>query len=92
MAIVLPTPTTETLVATNVQITGVVNNIEEGRFEIHYMILLEDGTPYKRGQVVINGYDDVKALYAEQDAAMATGKTFEVASAEILYNKVLASL
>ena len=92
MAIVLPTPKTETLVATNVQITGFVNNIEEGRCEVHYIVLLEDGTPYKRGQVVINGYDDVKALYAELDVLISTGKTFEESSTELLYGKVLASL
>jgi len=92
MAQTLSIPITVTNTANTVQITGFVNNIEEERCEIHYMTILEDGAPYKRGNVLIKGYDAVKALYAEQDAATADGKDFETASAEILYAKVLAQL
>ena len=92
MATTLTTPKEEVKVVTTVQVTGFVNNREEERCEIHYITLLEDGTPYQRGQVVINGYDDVKVFYAEMDALLATGKAFEEASTELLYGKVLASL
>ena len=92
MATQLTTPVVETLTTTTVQITGFVNNKEEERCEIHYILLLDNGEPCKRGQVVINGYADVKAFYAEMDALIATGKTFEIASTELLYSKVLASL
>ena len=92
MAATLLTPITHSTTATTVQITSVINSIEESRFEIRYIVLLDDNTPFKRGSVVISGYDGVKALYAEQDAAMAEGKSFEEASTMILYDKVLAAI
>jgi len=92
MAQDLNTPIVETTTATTIQITGFVNNIEEERCEIHYMILLEDGAPYKRGNLVVSGHDEAKALYAEYDTVMAEGKNFETASTEILYRRVLESI
>lgn len=92
MPLLLTTPIVITNTANSVQITGLYNKIEEGCVEIHYMTLLADGTPYQRGDVRIDGYDAVKALYAETDTVMATGLTFEQASAQILYAKVLAAL
>ena len=90
--ITLSTPIVVTTTATTVQITGFVNNIEQGNCEIQYMIMLEDGTPSKRDRVPISGYEAVKALYSETDAIIATGLTFEEASAKILYEKVLAKI
>ena len=92
MATVLNTPIVVTNRATTVQVTGFVNNKEEERCEIHYITLLEDGTPYQRGQVVINGYEDVKAFYAEMDAELSSGKDFEAASGVLLYSKVIEEL
>ena len=92
MATTLNTPIVVTNTATTVQITALVNNVEEERVEIHYMTKLEDGTPYQRGNIQINGKEDVKAMYAELDALISTGKTFEAASGELLYSKVLAKL
>jgi len=92
MAQTLNTPIVITNTANTVQITRIDNNVEEGYLGIQYMTILEDGTPYQRGTVRVDGIDAVKALYAETDTVMATGKTFEEASAEILYGKVLAQL
>ncbi len=90
--ITLTTPIIITSTATTVQITRIDNNIEEGYILVEYLTSLEDSSPYQRGNIKISGYTDIKALYAETDAVMATGKTFEVARAEILYAKVLANL
>lgn len=92
MALILGTPIAVTNTQTSVQITGLVNNLERGNIEVHYMTLLEDGTPYQRGMTTYDGYDEVKNVYAEIDAVIATGKTFEEASTEILYTKVIAHL
>jgi len=92
MATLLNTPIVITNTANTVQITRIDNNVEEGYLAVEYMTILEDGTPFQRGNVRVEGYDAVKALYAETDTLMATGKTFEETSAEILYAKVLAHL
>jgi len=92
MAIILANPVVVTNTATTVQITKIDNNIEHEYLQIEYIILLDDGTPYQRSTVKIEGYDAVKALYAETDVVMGTGKTFEEASTAILYAKVLAQL
>jgi hypothetical protein len=92
MATELTQPITETKVVNTVQVTGFVNNKEEERCEVHYMTFTNDGQPYQRGVVTIDGKDEVKALYAEVDAKLAEGKNFETASAEILYSKVVSIL
>lgn len=92
MAFLLDTPQTITQTLNRFSITKLENDIEDKNINIEYMIYLEDGTPYKRGRVMIEGYDAVKALYSQIDTVMATGKTFEEASSEILYNKVLETL
>jgi hypothetical protein len=102
MATILNTPQVITNTVNTVQITGLVNNVEEGRIEIHYMTLLEDGTPYQRGNIILaevirnaDGTVDTTPIsnaYAQIDAKIATGLTFEQASAEILYAKVLEHL
>ena len=89
MATTLTTPIVITNTANTVQITGILNKVEEERLEIEYIIILEDDTPYKRDRVSIIGKDNVKAIYAETDTIIATGKTFEEASTELLYGKVL---
>ena len=92
MATTLNQPQVITNTVNKVQVTALVNNVEEGRIEIHYITLLEDNTPYQRGNVVVEGYESVKAMYAELDAKIAEGKTFEEASTELLYAKVLSEL
>lgn len=92
MSAIFGTPVITTNTVTTVQITRIDNNIEGEYVNVEYVTLLEDGTPYQRGSVKVRGYDDIKVLYAETDTVMATGKTFEEASAEILYNKVLVHL
>jgi len=81
----LNTPIIETNTANQVQLTGFVDNREEGRVEIHYMILLEDGTYYKRNTITLQG-DDITAFYAE------IGVDFEGQVKEALYNKVLGAV
>jgi len=92
MATTLTQPITETKVVNTVQVTGFVNNKEEERCEIHYITFTNDGQPYQRGVVTIQGKDEVKALYAEMDTELAKGNGFESASATLLYNKVLSIL
>jgi len=94
----LSTPVTMTEVADKVQIVAVINNVERQCLTINYKVLLEDGTTKSTGNMAdtmvvhVQGYDAVKALYAEQDTEMATGLTFEEASAKILYARVIAHM
>jgi acylphosphatase len=81
----LNAPIIETTTANQVQLTGFVDNREEGRVEIHYMTLLEDGTPYKRDTLVIEG-DDIAAFYNE------IGVDFDAEVKEALYAKVLNAI
>jgi len=92
MSTVLNNPLVETKTIDKVQITRIDNNIEEGYIEISYLTLYDNNTPAQRGIVGVKGYDAVKALYTETDILIATGKTFEEASTEILYAKVVAQL
>lgn len=92
MPSLLSTPIVISNEVNKVQITAINNQIEQGFLSVEYILLMSNGTPYRRGDIRFSGYDVVKALYAELDALIATGKTFEVASAELLYSKVLASL
>ena len=79
--------TTVTTVET-VQITRIDNNIEGGYIATEYLLILDNGEQYQRGAFRIEGYEAVKALYAETDIVMATGLTFEEASSKILYDKL----
>tara|TARA_R110000824_G_scaffold91604_1_gene222808 strand:- start:83 stop:343 length:261 start_codon:yes stop_codon:yes gene_type:complete len=81
----LNAPIVETKTASQVQLTGFVDNREEGRVEVHYMTLLEDGTPYKRDTLVIEG-DDVAAFYT------GIGVNFDAEVKEALYAKVLGAI
>ena len=81
----LTTAIVETNTANTVQLTGFVDNREEGRVEIHYLILLEDGTPYKRNTLTMEG-DDITAFYEE------IGVDFEGQVKEALYVKLLEEL
>ncbi len=85
MALVLETPVELVNRVTTIQVTGFVNNREEQRVEVHYITLLEDGTPYQRGQKLINGYDDVKAFYTEFDNRLSNGLGFGQTSKDYLY-------
>jgi hypothetical protein len=81
----LTTPIIETNTAKTVQLTGFVDNREEGRVEIHYLTLLEDGTPYKRNTLTFEG-DDITAFY------VGIGVDFEGQVKEALYAKLLGDL
>jgi uncharacterized protein YydD (DUF2326 family) len=81
----LNTPIIETNTAKTVQLTGFVDNREEGRVEIHYMILLEDGTPFKRNTLTFEG-DDITDFYA------GIGVDFEGQVKDALYAKLLGDL
>ena len=88
-AVNFETPQVITNTVASIKVTGIVNDAENEKVEIHYITFLADGSPYQRGNIVINGYDAVKATYAEIDAEIAKGKGFEDASREVLYKKVL---
>lgn len=51
MAKPLTNPITRTNIIHDVEITAAIINYEEGFTEVHYITLLEDGTPYQRGHV-----------------------------------------
>lgn len=89
-AATLETPKAITNTVTSVKVTGVVNDTERGAIDIHFMTLLEDGTPYQRGNVQITGHDAIKDVYAEIDAKLSTGLTFEESSRQVLYNRAIA--
>jgi hypothetical protein len=89
MAATLETPKEIIQKITTVQITSFENNNEGKYIQINYITLQEDGTPYQRGNIKIEGYNEVKAFYAEMDAILATGKNFEDSSAELLYSKII---
>lgn len=89
-AATLETPKAITNTVTSVKVTGVVNDTERGVIDIHFMTLLEDGTPYQRGNVQITGHDEIKDVYAEIDAKLSTGLTFEESSRQVLYNRAIA--
>ena len=88
----LETPVLVTESIGKVQITKIINHVDTEFFVIEYTTHKPDDSILSQGNIVIEGYDAVKALYAEQDTLMATGKTFEEASREILYDKVLDTL
>jgi acylphosphatase len=81
----LTTPIIETNTANQIQVTGFVDNREDGRVEIHYMLLLEDGTPYKRNVVQFSG-EDINDFYA------SIGVDFESQVKEKLYAKVMENI
>jgi len=81
----LNTPIVETNTAKTVQLTGFVDNREEGRVEIHYIILLEDGTPFKRNVLQFSG-DEIAEFYA------GIGVDFEGQVKDALYAKLLTQL
>ena len=81
----LTTPIVETTNANTVEITSFVDNREEGCVEIHYTILLEDGTPFRRNTLRFEG-DDIPAFYT------SIGVDFEAQVKEALYTKLLGDL
>ena len=88
MPLTLSTPETETKTVNTIVITDFNNSLERTVLEICYIKLLEDGTPFQRGSVTFNTVEEIQALYAELDVIIATGKTFEEASKELLYSKI----
>ena len=92
MGLILGTPMEIVNTVDEVRITSILNNVETEYVVIHYKLIIGGVVPVGTQVVAIQGKEAIKALYAEQDAVMATGKTFEEASREILYNKVLESI
>jgi len=88
----LETAITITNTATTVEITEVINSVENSSLTICYLIRLEDGTPYKRGRVLVDGKIDILAMYAEIDSETALGLKFQVASSKVLYARVLNAI
>lgn len=64
---------THTNIVTDVEITGVVINYEQGFTEVHYITFLEDGTPFQRGTVKGEDTDifNPASLYARVLARVA---------------------
>ena len=92
MGLTLSTPMEVVNTIDEVRITEIINSVENEFIVIKYKLISDGIVPTDEKVVVIQGKELVKALYSEQDAIMATGKTFEEASREILYGKVLDTL
>lgn len=88
MPIILDIPETETKVVTSIVITKITNSPEEEKFDCEYIKFLEDGTKSDRGHWSLVGKVAIQLFYTELDVIIATGKTFEVASKELLYSKI----
>lgn len=88
MPIILDTPEVQIQTITSVVVTSTFNDVENARFSISYAKLYEDGTPAERATFDVDGAADIKALYVELDVIIATGKSFEEASKELLYSKI----
>jgi len=86
------TPIIKIETISSVQVTSFVNDIEQNNIRIEYIRLLDNGEVKDRDCVFIDNYDDVKKLYKDLDDIIATGKTFEEASAKLLYFKVIEKL
>ena len=92
MGLTLSTPMEVVNTIDEVRITEIINSVENEFIVIKYKLISDGIVPTDEKVVVIQGKELVKALYSEQDVIMATGKTFEEASREILYGKVLDTL
>jgi len=89
MSIILDTPQVQTQTVTEFVITKIINNVERGLLSISYNLLLEDGNVLKEETKRFRGKGVIQGLYAELDTIIATGKTFEEASRELLYSKLV---
>ena len=85
MPLTLTTPTEVVTTTTELRITKFENNIEEAYITIDYISILDGGTEGNRGSTRVDGVVAIKDMYTTMDTAIATGKTFEEASKEVLY-------
>lgn len=91
MAFTLEAPVVVTHKQTSFVVTGIVNNVEEKFVDVHFMTLLEDGSPFQRGVCrIAEGYEQAKALYADLDSRIAAGASFEDASTAICEERLKA--
>lgn len=88
MPIILDTPKVETKTVTTFVITNIENNVVGKTFTVRYDGLAADDTLVERGTWSLKGTEEVQAFYLELDIIIATGKTFEEASKELLYSKI----
>lgn len=88
----LPTPKVITQTVTDVIITGVNHNFEDGTLEVNYMTLLDDGTPYQRGTNRLDNELDIADMYATINTAVAEGSTVRQAIDAIVTDQVIASI
>lgn len=72
------------------QIQRYTNSLAESVVIVQFDVLYDDNTVKECGYLRINGYDDIKALYAEMDVAIGNGLSFEEASKQVLYSRVVA--
>lgn len=60
---VLNTPIVQTQNATEVELSGFSYDAVENRLEIKYMLILDDGTPFKRGREMIRDEAEITAFF-----------------------------
>ena len=90
--ITLATAQTITNVVDKVIITANVHNDEQGTLEHHYMTLLTDGTPYKRGAMQYATVEERDAFWAKVDTEVAAGSTVRDALNSVAQADVLAKI
>jgi hypothetical protein len=88
----LNTPQVITKTVTDLEITSVVHNFEEGSLEVHYMTYLDDGTPHMRDSSRLDDETSIAAMYASIDASVLTGKSVREAIDEIISAQILRSI
>jgi hypothetical protein len=88
----LSTPQVITKTVTELEITSVVHNFEEGSLEVHYMTFLDDGTPHMRANSRLTDEASIAAMYASIDASVLTGKTVREAIDTIISAQILGSI
>jgi hypothetical protein len=88
----LSTPQVITKTVTELEITSVVHNFEEGSLEVHYMTYLDDGTPHMRGNSRLTNETSIAAMYASIDTNVANGETVREAIDTIISAQILGSL
>ncbi len=64
------------------------NSVIHEKITIRYKTIFADGSTGRGELISIKGKEAIQALYAEMDSAIASGKSFENASKEILYSKL----
>lgn len=92
MAVALNTPIVETKTVAQVQITGFSIDYENLSMTSSYMTLLDDNTPYQRGQATTSDPSEIQGFMDSVEALLRAdiNKNMDTATAEVAYSFVLS--